>query len=67
MLKQVYKLVKDFDGICQVSLETQLACGIGACLGCVVKGSDGTYKRVCKEGPVFNFKDLDWDSIALQF
>jgi dihydroorotate dehydrogenase electron transfer subunit len=41
----------------QVSLEAHMACGIGACLGCVVSTKDG-YKRVCKEGPVFNADNL---------
>jgi dihydroorotate dehydrogenase electron transfer subunit len=41
----------------QVSLEEHMACGIGACLGCVVNTVDG-YKRVCKEGPVFEAEKL---------
>lgn len=36
----------------QFSMETQMACGVGACLGCVIKTAHG-YKRVCTEGPVF--------------
>jgi len=43
---------------CQLSLESMMACGIGTCHGCVVpvRDKDGrlTYKRVCKEGPVFD-------------
>lgn len=42
-----------------VSLEEHMACGIGACLGCVVKTRDG-YKRVCKEGPVFDAREIVW-------
>ena len=42
-----------------VSLEEHMACGIGACLGCVVKTRSG-YKRVCKEGPVFDAKEIVW-------
>lgn len=37
---------------CQVSMEERMACGIGTCVGCVVK-VDGTYARICTEGPVF--------------
>ncbi|OPL15307.1 MAG: hypothetical protein AVO39_02630 [delta proteobacterium MLS_D] len=57
--------VLDGQGIaCQVSMEERMACGIGACLGCAVKvrlgdGSVG-YRRVCKEGPVFDMEDIDW-------
>ncbi|MDD5644910.1 MAG: dihydroorotate dehydrogenase electron transfer subunit [bacterium] len=40
-----------------VSLEERMGCGVGACLGCVVKirrGGKEEYQRVCKEGPVFD-------------
>lgn len=43
----------------QVSLEEHMACGIGACLGCVVQTRQGQ-KRVCREGPVFSAQDLIW-------
>ncbi len=43
----------------QLSLEEHMACGIGACLGCVVNTKNG-YKRVCKEGPVFKGEELIW-------
>lgn len=42
-----------------VSLEEHMACGIGACLGCVVKTKYG-YQRVCKEGPVFAAEEIIW-------
>ncbi len=45
---------------CQVSLETHMACGLGACLGCTVHGSDGAYRHVCKNGPVFNAQEVSW-------
>jgi dihydroorotate dehydrogenase electron transfer subunit len=50
---------------CQVSLEAYMACGMGACLGCVVKGMNHDeytpdYRCVCKEGPVFDFQELQW-------
>lgn len=44
---------------CQVSLEEKMACGIGACLGCVVKTKSGN-KLACKDGPVFNASELIW-------
>jgi dihydroorotate dehydrogenase electron transfer subunit len=40
-----------------VSLEEFMACGIGACMGCVVKTVKG-YSRVCKEGPVFRINEI---------
>ncbi|PLX87342.1 MAG: dihydroorotate dehydrogenase electron transfer subunit [Desulfuromonas sp.] len=49
----------------QVSLEALMACGVGACLGCVVKGAGHSeesprYLCTCKEGPVFDAERLDW-------
>ncbi len=41
------------------ALEQNMACGIGTCLGCVVKTRSG-YKRVCKEGPVFPLEEIIW-------
>jgi dihydroorotate dehydrogenase electron transfer subunit len=42
-----------------VSMEENMACGLGACLGCVVKTKTG-YQRVCKEGPVFRADEIVW-------
>jgi dihydroorotate dehydrogenase electron transfer subunit len=49
---------------CQVCLETQMACGIGACQGCVVPAASkkkSPYYRVCSDGPVFHVEALDWE------
>jgi len=43
-----------------VSLERRMACGIGACLSCVLPTVDGQ-KRVCVEGPVFDAEEVLWD------
>lgn len=40
------------------SLETGMACGVGSCHGCVVPLADGSYARVCKEGPVFTGEEV---------
>ncbi|MFA5700811.1 MAG: dihydroorotate dehydrogenase electron transfer subunit [Desulfuromonas sp.] len=49
----------------QVSLEAMMACGVGACLGCVVKGRNHSeqhpeYLCTCKQGPVFDARELAW-------
>lgn len=44
---------------CFVSLEERMGCGIGACLVCVCKKSDGGNTRVCKDGPVFNIDEVE--------
>lgn len=50
---------------CLVSLEERMACGIGACLGCAckVRQEDGseTYRHVCKNGPVFDSREVIWE------
>ena len=51
---------------CWVSLEERMACGIGACLGCVCKSKNKdahtnvNNKRICKEGPVFLAEEVDF-------
>ena len=61
MLKNVTKVVAEYGVPCQVSLEERMACGVGACLGCAVQMADGTMKHVCKDGPVFDAKEVDWN------
>ena len=45
--------------LCEVSLERRMACGIGACLSCVVDTAFGK-KRACVDGPVFDARELLW-------
>ena len=44
----------------EAALETNMGCGFGACLGCVVRRVDGTYALCCKNGPVFPFEEIQW-------
>jgi dihydroorotate dehydrogenase electron transfer subunit len=46
----------------QVSMEQNMGCAVGACLGCVILGTNGTPQRVCREGPVFAAEEVAWDS-----
>ena len=57
MMKAVARYALDKNIECEVSLENMMACGVGACLCCVVDSDEG-HKCVCKEGPVFNAKQL---------
>ena len=59
MMKAVAQYAARQGVACEVSLENRMACGIGACLCCVEKTVQG-HQCVCKEGPVFNIKDLLW-------
>jgi len=68
MLKQVNQLVCKYNVPSQVSLERQMACGIGACMGCTIKTQNSklktqNYKRICKDGPVFDIKEVIWEDI----
>ncbi|HET9851464.1 MAG TPA: dihydroorotate dehydrogenase electron transfer subunit [Candidatus Limnocylindrales bacterium] len=46
----------------QVSMEQNMGCAVGACLGCVVMDAKGAPQRVCREGPVFASEELEWES-----
>jgi dihydroorotate dehydrogenase electron transfer subunit len=46
----------------QVSMEQNMGCAVGACLGCVVMTTTGTPQRVCREGPVFASEELAWEA-----
>lgn len=61
MLNQLSLTIKDNKLPCQVSLETLMACGLGACLGCGVKANNPEikYLYVCKDGPVFDLREID--------
>ena len=44
----------------QVSLEEFMGCGLGACLGCVIRTTSG-FKRICHDGPVFDAQEIIWE------
>ncbi len=60
MLAAVAGIANEFCVPCQVSLEASMACGMGACLGCVTSHAQGGYRRVCVEGPVFEAEEIKW-------
>jgi dihydroorotate dehydrogenase electron transfer subunit len=67
MLAKVAKIARDRKIDCQVSMERMMACGIGICQSCPVEckvnGSDKTiYKLCCKDGPVFDSKEVAFGS-----
>lgn len=64
MLQAVRRIALGGNLPCQVSLESTMACGVGACQGCAVKKAprfSGTYAHVCQDGPVFDADILDWE------
>ena len=78
MLEAVSKIALEKGLKGYVSLEENMGCGFGACLGCAIKvrnkeqrakgrknkvaGAEFVYKRVCKEGPVFPIEDIIWET-----
>lgn len=64
MLKALSRIL-DGKYFCQVSLEERMACGVGACMGCVAATKDDqgkpAYKRVCADGPVFDLQKIIWE------
>lgn len=62
MLRSVAKVAEEFGVPCQVSMEERMGCGVGACLVCACDMADSTRKHVCKDGPVFDAKEVDWNA-----
>lgn len=65
MLRAVQKYANENKIDCQISLEEKMGCGLGACLGCAVKKADSPkeapeYYHVCKGGPVFSSKEVEF-------
>ena len=66
MLKVLQKELVGENIEATVFLEEKMACGMGACNGCVIKvkkEKDGfDYKRVCKDGPAFKLSEVIFDN-----
>ena len=64
MLKALAEYADEYGMEAQISLEERMACGIGACLGCICKTKEKDHHtnvnntRICKEGPVFDAKEV---------
>lgn len=71
MMKATTEVALAAGADCLVSLEAQMACGDGACLGCVVESkyeSEGEKMvRVCCDGPVFDTTVIDWECHNLAY
>ena len=65
MLRGVKEYAKEKGIKAYISMEEKMACGVGACLGCVCKStnvddhSKVNNKRICADGPVFNAEDIE--------
>jgi len=54
MLEAVRQIAAEAGVPAQLALESGMACGFGACFGCVVPLAEGGYARVCVDGPVLD-------------
>lgn len=64
MLRGVAETTAKKEVYCEVSLEERMGCGIGACLVCACKthkNGEENFVHVCKNGPVFNAKEVVWN------
>lgn len=61
MLRGVAQVAAEYGVPCQASMEERMACGVGACLGCAIPMADGSMRHVCKDGPVFDAREVNWD------
>jgi len=59
MLRAVARVSEEHGRPCQVAFEARMACGVGACLSCVIPTTTG-YQRVCTEGPAFPAESVIW-------
>ena len=58
MLWAIARMARDLNVPCFISLEEQMACGIGVCLGCAIPARSRPYRYVCSNGPVFDAADV---------
>jgi len=59
MLERVRAICAEASTPAQLALEAGMACGFGACYGCVVPRRGGGYLRVCLDGPVIDAAELE--------
>ena len=64
MMAHVARFAKERGIPGEVSLEANMACGVGVCLGCAVrlKASDTDYAKVCSDGPVFPMDQVEFEA-----
>jgi dihydroorotate dehydrogenase electron transfer subunit len=63
MMRAVAELAEAQGAPCFVSLENPMACGFGVCLGCAVPRREGGFSLVCRDGPVFEAGEIDWEGL----
>ncbi len=66
MMHAVHEVCLRHNTLCYASLEAEMACGDGVCMGCVVEtnAEDESRRmaRVCREGPIFETRNINWNA-----
>ena len=65
MLQAVGKIAEDFNLPAELSMDEHMCCGVGTCLACVIKvkaGDSWEYQRTCTEGPVYDSRQVVWET-----
>ena len=63
MMRACSELAAEVHVACLVSLENNMACGYGVCLGCAAPRPAGDYALVCRDGPVFDSREIAWEGL----
>ena len=63
MMRACSELAAEHQVACVVSLENNMACGYGVCLGCAAPRPAGDYALVCCDGPVFDSREIAWECL----
>jgi dihydroorotate dehydrogenase electron transfer subunit len=63
MMRRCAEIAGERRARCYVSLENAMACGFGVCLGCASPRAGGGYALVCRDGPVFDAVEVDWEEL----
>jgi dihydroorotate dehydrogenase electron transfer subunit len=63
MMERCAEIAAKYGARCIVSLENNMACGFGVCLGCAAPVNEGGYALVCRDGPVFDAREIRWSEL----
>ncbi|MBW2269289.1 MAG: dihydroorotate dehydrogenase electron transfer subunit [Deltaproteobacteria bacterium] len=63
MMQRCVEIAAAHGAACSVSLENNMACGFGVCLGCAAPRTSGGFALVCCDGPVFDGRDIVWSQL----
>jgi dihydroorotate dehydrogenase electron transfer subunit len=63
MMRRCAEMAAETGTRCIVSLENNMACGFGVCLGCAAPLAEGGFALVCRDGPVFDATRVNWGGL----